>query len=59
MIGSILAAEFTKGGSGRPSILDINKIVDGYRTNIISFKVATKREAREVAKQYGARCWNF
>lgn len=55
----ILAAEFTKGGSGRPSILDINRIIDGRRTPVISFRVATKREARDVAKRYGAKPWNF
>jgi hypothetical protein len=56
---NILAAEFTKGGASRPSILDLNRIIDGHRTRMASFSVATKREARQLAKQYGATPWNF
>jgi hypothetical protein len=56
---NVLAAEFTKGGAARPSTLDLNRIIDGRRTRLISFNVATKREARQIAKQYGATPWNF
>lgn len=59
MFCNVLAAEYTKRGAGRPSILAINRIIDGRRTPVISFCVASKREAREVAKRYGAECWNF
>ena len=55
----MLAAEFTKGGSGRASILDLNYIVQGRRSNFISFRVSSKREARVLAKTYGAVPWNF
>lgn len=55
----ILAAEYTKGGRVHPATLDINRIVDGRRWNVITFNVASKREAREVAKRYGAEPWNF
>jgi hypothetical protein len=33
--------------------------VDGRRSNIIAFNVSGKREARQLAKQYGAQPWNF
>ena len=56
---NVLAAEFTKGGASRPSTLDLNRIVDGHRTRIVSFNVANRREARQIAKQYGATPWNF
>lgn len=59
MIRNILAAEFTRRGASRPAVLDINRIVDGRRTNVISFVVTSKREARDLAKRYGAEPWNF
>jgi hypothetical protein len=34
-------------------------IVDGHRTWGPGFTVASKREARQLAKQYGATPWNF
>ena len=55
----ILAAEFTKGGAAYPATLDINRIIDGRRTNVITFNVASKREARQLAAQYSAKPWNF
>lgn len=58
MIG-ILAAEYTSRGRGVPAVLDLNRIVDGRRTNVISFCVSGKREARKLAERYNARCWNF
>lgn len=59
MICNILAAEFTKRGASRPATLAINRIIDGHRTNFMTFRVASKREARELAKRYGATPWNF
>jgi hypothetical protein len=56
---NILAAEFTKGRAARPSTLDLNRIIDGRRTRSSGFNVATKREARQIAKQYNATPWNF
>jgi hypothetical protein len=59
MICNILAAEFTKGSAWRSPILDINRIVDGRRTNVTTFRVASKKEARAIAKSYNAQPWNF
>jgi hypothetical protein len=59
MICNVLAAEYTQGGASRSPVLDLNRIVDGHRTHVISFRVSGKREARAVAKQYGAKPWNF
>lgn len=56
---NVLAAEFTKGGAARHSTLDLNRIIDGHRTRMATFNVASKREARQIAKQYGATPWNF
>lgn len=56
---NVLAAEFTKGGAARPSTLDLNRIIDGHRSRVVTFNVASKREARQIAKQYGATPWNF
>jgi hypothetical protein len=56
---NVLAAEFTKGGARSPSTLDLNRIIDGHRTRVISFNVASKREARQIAKAYMATPWNF
>ena len=58
MLG-ILAAEFTSRGRNVPETLYINRIVDGRRSNVIAFNVSGKREARQLAKQYGAKPWNF
>lgn len=55
----ILAAEFTSRGRNVPATLYLNRIVDGRRSNIIAFNVSGKREARQLAKQYGATPWNF
>ena len=58
MLG-ILAAEFTSRGRGLPATLDINRIIDGRRSRVISFSVGGKREARKLAERYGAKPWNF
>ncbi len=55
----ILAAEYTTRGRGLPATLYINRIIDGRRSNVIAFNVSGKREARQLAKTYGAQCWNF
>ncbi len=55
----MLAAEYTSGSKTRSATLDLNKIVDGRRTNFASFTVANKREARSLAAQYAATPWNF
>jgi hypothetical protein len=59
MICNVIAAEYTSGTNRYPATLYINKIVDGRRTNITAFNVSGKREARQLAKQYGATPWNF
>jgi hypothetical protein len=59
MICNVLAAEYTQGSASRSPVLDLNRIVDGHRTHVISFRVTGKREARALAKQYGAKTWNF
>lgn len=55
----MLVAEYTRGGSVHPATVDLNRIICGHRTNVISFNVSSKREARELAKRYGAKPWNF
>lgn len=54
-----LAAEYTQGSRRSSATLVLNRIIDGYRTRLIGFNVANKREARQLAKQYGATPWNF
>lgn len=55
----VLAADYTRGSKRSPATLTINRIVDGFRTKVIGFNVSSKKEARELAKQYGATPWNF
>lgn len=54
-----LAASYYTGSAKRPAVLDIDRIVDGHRTPVMSFNVKNRREARTVAKTYGAQPWNF
>lgn len=56
---NVLAAEYTNGSKTRSPTLNLNRIIDGHRTRVISFNVATKREARQIAKAYMATPWNF
>lgn len=58
MIGMFTTAEFYRKAD-RSAVVDINRVVDGHRSRIITFAVKTKKEARELAKRYGAVCWNF
>ena len=59
MADSILAAEYTVGSKRYPPTLYINRITDGRRSNVAAFNVSGKREARKLAKEQGATCWNF
>ena len=54
-----IAAEFTMGGKRHPPILTITSIENGRRTQLRSFIVADKRDARKVAASNGAKPWNF
>jgi hypothetical protein len=56
---NILAAEYTNGSKTRPATLHLNRIIDGHRTPFMGFNVTGKREARGLAKRYGATPWNF
>ena len=55
----MLAAEYTRGGRGRPATLGLTNIIGGRRTRWLTFNVASKREARQIAAGYGAKPWNF
>ena len=55
----VLAAEYTTGTNRYPPTLYINRIADGRRSNVAAFNVSGKREARQLAKHYGATPWNF
>jgi hypothetical protein len=59
MIGIFITANFYPKSGKRAGVVDIDRVVDGHRSHIISFAVATKREARELAKRYNAEPWNF
>jgi hypothetical protein len=56
---TVLAAEYTTGTNKYPPTLYINRIANGRRSNVAAFTVSGKREARQLAKQQGAVCWNF
>jgi hypothetical protein len=58
-VQEVLAAEYTTGTNRYPPTLYINRIADGRRSNIFAFNVSGKREARQLAKHYGATPWNF
>jgi hypothetical protein len=55
----MLAAEFTNGGAKRPATLTLNRIENGRREFVSVHPVASKREARALAKAAGATPWNF
>lgn len=59
MAHGILAAEFYPKSATRSAVVDLNHITNGHRFKVIGFNVATKKEARELAKRYGATPWNF
>jgi hypothetical protein len=60
MLGIFTTADFYPKQRGkRAGTLDINRVVDGHRSRIISFAVETKKQARELAARYGARPRNF
>ena len=56
---SILAAEYTSGTNKYPPTLYINRIANGRRSSVAAFTVSGKREARKLAKEQEAICWNF
>ena len=56
---TVLAAEYTTGTNKYPPTLYINRIANGRRSSVAAFAVRGKREARQLAKQYGAKPWNF
>jgi hypothetical protein len=55
----ILAAEYTAKSGRFPALVTLNNIVDGRRNKVIAFRVTGKREARQIARAYSAKCWNF
>jgi hypothetical protein len=55
----MLTANFTKGRKSGADILDIARITNGQRTDLESYEVLGKREARKVAQSLGATPWNF
>jgi len=59
MICNTLAAEYYSGSKTYSATLILNRIIDGHRTKVLGFNVAGKREARQLAKHYGATPWNF
>ncbi len=55
-----LAAEYSKGSkSGPKAWLDFNIIENGERRHVETIGVSGKLEARRLAKQRNAVCWNF
>jgi hypothetical protein len=59
MICNTLAADYYPERFTRSGVVKINRIVDGHRSHVMTFRVSGKREARQVAKSYGAKPWNF
>lgn len=58
-IETTLAAEYYPGSRSRPAALDITRIIAGHRTPVFSTTVGNKREARQLASDFGAVAWNF
>ncbi len=58
---TIVAAEFTAGSKRRAPSLAITRINPalGERVTLETLAVAGRAEARRVAAERGARCWNF
>lgn len=55
----MLVAEYTKAPKGQADWLDFNTIENGQRSHVESHAVAGKRQARKLAADRGAKCWNF
>jgi hypothetical protein len=53
------AAEFTNGSQRRQPVLTFTRIENGRRTVVSVEPVAGKRDARALAAERGAVCWNF
>ena len=50
----VLAAEYTNGSKRRPAVLTINEISAGQRRTLRTEEVSGKREARAIARTFGA-----
>jgi hypothetical protein len=55
----MLIAEFYRGSKSQPSVLQLNDITEGRRTQLHTLPCADKREARKLAASHGAEPWNF
>ena len=55
----MIAAEYTNGTAKISPVLWITKIENGRRELIQSYSVSGKREARKLAAELNAKCWNF
>ena len=55
----MLTASYTNGSAKRSPTLDLEQIVGGHRTRVMSFNVKNRREGRILAQTYAATCWNF
>jgi hypothetical protein len=57
---SMLVADFYKGTKRKPCVLDISRLSDSSSRQLLeTVAVADKREARKIAAERGAKCWNF
>lgn len=52
----VIAAKYT---AGKTPVLNINRIENGRRFWLATYRVNGKREARKVAAQFNAKPWNF
>ena len=52
-------ADYYPGTKAHPAALDILGVLNGRRTPIFSTTVTGKREARQLAADFGATPWNF
>ena len=55
----MIAAEYTNGTAKISPMLFITKIENGRREFLQSYSVSGKREARKLAAELNAKCWNF
>lgn len=55
----MIAAEYTNGTAKISPVLWITKIENGRRELLQSYSVSGKREARKLAAELNAKCWNF
>jgi hypothetical protein len=55
----MLTAEYTNGTSKISPMLWLTKLENGRREYVQGYSVNNKREARKLAADFGAKCWNF